>query len=81
MFCLLQDILFRESVSDLVLLDNDFFLQDLDGVEVIRGFLAAQNDFPKGSLSEHFDELKVFQGLETERGAVVRLPENGLAAF
>ena len=39
----LKDSLFCHGVSDLVLLDDDLLLQDLDGVQLIRRFLATHN--------------------------------------
>lgn len=67
MLGLLEDILFSECVSDLVLLDDDLFLEDLDRVQVVGGLLATEDDLAKGSLAQNLDELKVLQRLN-ERG-------------
>lgn len=51
-------------MRDLVLLDDDFLLEDLDGVQVVGGLLATQDHLAEGALAQDLDELKVFQRLE-----------------
>ena len=75
MLRLLQDVLLRERVRHLVLLDDDLLLEDLDGVEVVGGLLATQDHLAEGALAQHFDELKVLQGLE-QRGNIFRKSDN-----
>lgn len=65
---LLQHPVLGHRVLDLVLLDDDFLLQDLDGEELAGGLLAAQNDLPKGSLAEDLQELEVLKCLEWKAG-------------
>ena len=67
MLGLLEDVLLGECVRDLVLLDDDLLLEDLDGVEVVGGLLAAENDLAKRPLAQDLDELKVFERLKTIR--------------
>ena len=67
MLGLLQDVLLGECVRDLVLLDNDLLLEDLDGVEVVCGLFAAEDDFAEGALAQNLDELKVLQCLRTKK--------------
>ena len=67
MLGLLEDVLLGECVRDLVLLDDDLLLEDLDGVEVVGGLLAAENDLAKRPLAQDLDELKVFECLKTIR--------------
>ena len=65
MLGLLEDVLLGECVRDLILLDDDLLLEDLDGVEVVGGLLAAENDLAKRPLAQDLDELKVFECLKT----------------
>jgi DNA-binding HxlR family transcriptional regulator len=64
---LLQDVLLGERVCHLVLLDDDLLLEDLDGVQVVGGLLAAQDHLAERALAQHLDELEVLQRLEREK--------------
>jgi len=46
---------------DLVVLDDEFLFEDLDGVEGSRSLLFCQHDLAKVSFSENRKEIKVFQ--------------------
>lgn len=67
---LLQHPILGHRVLDLVLLDDDFLLEDLDGEELAGGLLAAQNDLSERSLAEDFQKLKVLQCLERSERSI-----------
>ena len=70
MLRLLQHVLLCERVRHLVLLDDDLLLEDLDGVQVVGGLLAAQDHLAERALTEDLDEFKVLQGLQGKTEAM-----------
>lgn len=68
---LLENVFLSEGVNDLILSDNDLLLENLDRVQSIGGFLAAQDHLAERSLSQYLDEFKVLQRLKD--GAIVSL--------
>lgn len=62
-----ENTILGKSVSNLIFLDDDFFLQYFDGVKSLRGFFAAQDDLTKCPFAKNFDELKIFQCLQHEK--------------
>ena len=61
---LLENVFLGERVNDLILSDDDLLFENLDRVQPICGFLAAQDHLAEGSLSQNLDEFKVLQRLK-----------------
>ena len=59
----LQDTIFCHCVLDFILLDDNLFLEDLDGVQVTGRFLTAQDNLTKSTLAKHFQKLEIFKCL------------------
>ncbi len=45
-----QDSFFRHGAVDVIVLKNDIFLEDLDGVDFIGPAQLAEHDLPEGTL-------------------------------
>jgi hypothetical protein len=52
-------------VRDLVLSDNHFLFENLDGVEVIRRLLTTENNLAEGPFAKNLDEFEVFKRLQS----------------
>lgn len=59
-----KDAILRQCVRYFVLLYDHFFLEDFDGVQALRSFLAAQDHFSERPFAENFDEFEVLQCLK-----------------
>ena len=58
----LQQLLFLPHLCN-----NNGFLENLDGIQVAGGLLFAQDHLAKRPFAQHFEEIKVVQGLQARQ--------------
>lgn len=56
-----ENSLFRASALDFIVLDNELFLQDLDGVQLLRALGLSKHDLSEVTLSKNSEEVEVVQ--------------------
>ena len=60
----LENPIFCHRVLNLILFDDNFFLENFNCIQVIWRFLTTENNFSKSTLSQNFQELEIFKGLK-----------------
>lgn len=61
-------------MGNFIFLNDDFFLQDFDGVQMFCSFFSAKNNFSKCAFPENFQKLKMLQGLKNKTYKFVEAP-------
>lgn len=67
-----QHTLLHHSALDIVVLDDDVFLQDLDGEKIVGALSLGQHHLAEGALAQHHQEIEVGGANQILFGHVVR---------